>query len=282
MLGRDTEWRQGDLLTDEEAHTIGLVESLNSNRCVVLISHDCDLPNDTETFVEVIVGSLLQAPDPMLANARNPRRLHLKFVSDAGADMCVELRHVDRQQVSKAVFAKIGARDGNFLLPADEKRALKQWLAARYGRPAFPNAFENRLRKTVGKKSVEYRIAKILEPESSHLVALFFDLGEDKAIELKDGDPYFLSISVVYDATEGGPNARASAETVAGELRTLFEQAYGTVDTATEIALDACNAVADTFMTLADLRKVDQWRLEYISLREDPAGDFLPAGELPA
>ena len=113
-------------------------------------------------------------------------------------------------------------------------------------------------------------------------MALFFDLGEDKAIELEDGDPYFLSISVVYDATEGGPNARASAEKVAGELRTLFEQAYGTVDTATEIALDACNAVADTFMTLADLRKVDQWRLEYISLREDPAGDFLPAGELPA
>lgn len=142
MLGRDTEWRQGDLLTVEEAHAIGLVESLNSNRCVVLISHDCDLPNDTETFVEVIVGSLLQAPDPMLANARNPRRLHQKFVSDAGGDMCVELRHVDRQQISKAVFAKIGARGGNFLLPADEKRALKLWLAARYGRPAFPNAFD--------------------------------------------------------------------------------------------------------------------------------------------
>ena len=282
MLGRDTKWRQGDLLTDKEAHAIELVETLNSNRRVVLISHDCDLPNDTETFVEVIVGSLVQSPDLMLANARNPRRLHLKFVSDAGEDMCVELRHVDRQQVSKAVFSTIGARDGNFLLPADEKRALKQWLAARYGRPAFPNAFENRLRKTVGKKSVEYRIAKTLEPESSYLVALFFDLGEDKAIELKDGDPYFLSVSVVYDATEGGSNARASAEKVAGELRTLFVQAYGTPDSATEIALDACNAVADTFMTLADLRKVDQWRLEYISLREDPTGDFLPAGELPA
>ncbi len=282
MLGRDTKWRQGDLLTDKEAHAIGLVGSLNSNHRVVLISHDCDLPNDTETFVEVIVGSLVQARDPMLANARNPRRLHLKFVSKAGENMCVELRHFDRQQVCKAEFAKIRARDRNFLLPADEKRALKQWLAARYGRPAFPNTFENRLRKTVGKKSVEYRIAKILEPESSHLVALFFDLGEDKAIELEDEVPYFLSISVVYDATEGGPNARASAEKVADELRTLLEQAYGTVDNATEIALDTCTAVADTFMTLADLRKVDQWRLEYISLSEDPAGDFLPTGELPA
>lgn len=195
--------------------------------------------------------------------------------------MYVELRHVDRKQVSKALFAKSGPRDGNFLLPADEKRTLKQWLAARYGRPAFPNAFENRLRKTVGKKSVEYRIAKILAPESSHLVALFFDLGEDIAIELEEATPYFLSISVVYDATQGGPNARASSEKVASELQMLFEHAYGTVDTATEIALDACSAVADTFMTLADLRKVSQWRLEYISLGEDPAGDFLPAGELP-
>lgn len=281
MLGRNTEWRQGDLLTDEQAHAMGLVECLGSVHCVVLISHDCDLASDRELFVEVIVGSLVQAINPMLANARNPRSLHVRFVSEGEGNMYVELRHVDRKQVSKVLFAKSGLRDGNFLLPADEKRALKQWLAARYGRPAFPNAFENRLRKTVGKKPVENRIAKILAPESSHLVALFFDLGEDTAIELEDANPYFLSISVVYDATQGGPNARASSEKVSSELRTLFEQAYGTADTATEIALDACNAVANTFITLADLRKVNQWRLEYISLGEDPAGDFLPAGELP-
>ena len=51
---------------------------------------------------------------------------------------------------------------------------------------------------------------------------------------------------------------------------------------ATEIALDACEAVADTYMTLADLRRVDQWRLEYMSLRDDNQGDFLAIGEMPA
>lgn len=281
MLGRDTKWRQGNLLTEQEAYSLGLVESLDSNRCFVLISHDCDLSNDDETLVEGILGSRVQDRAPTLANARNPRRLHLTFVSDAGGDMNVELHQADRQQIIKAEFVKIGVRERDFLLPVDEKRALKQWLAARYGRPAYPSAFENRLRKTVRKKSVENRIAKILEPESSHLVALFFDLGEEKTIELEDGDPYFLNISVVYDAIEGGPTAKTSAEKVAGELNTLFEQAYGTPDTATEIALDACNAVADTAMTLADLRKVDQWRLEYVSLREDPSDDFLPVGEMP-
>jgi hypothetical protein len=282
MLGRDTQWRQGDLLTDESAQLFGFVNSADSNKCAVVISHDCDLANDSETFVEVIMCSSVQTADAMVSNARNPRRLHLKFKSDADADLIVELRHIDRHQISKVDFANAGVKNGKFFLSLDEKRALKQWLAARYGRPAFPNAFENRLRTTVGKKSVEYHIAKILEPESSYLVALFFDLGEEKAIELSDGTPYFLSISVVYDATEGGPNARESAERVATRLRNLFEQAYGAPDSATDIALESCNAISDTLMTLADLRKVDQWRLEYISLREDTAGDFFPVGEMPS
>ena len=45
--------------------------------------------------------------------------------------------------------------------------------------------------------------------------------------------------------------------------------------------LDACEEVADTHMTLADVRRVDQWRLEYISLRDDDVGDYLPVGETP-
>ncbi|ABM56290.1 hypothetical protein Veis_0506 [Verminephrobacter eiseniae EF01-2] len=44
-------------------------------------------------------------------------------------------------------------------------------------------------------------------------------------------------------------------------MRGLFEQAYGKPDAATDVAPDACEAVADTSITLADLRRVDQWRL---------------------
>ena len=76
-------------------------------------------------------------------------------------------------------------------------------------------------------------------------------------------------------------DAVKQAERVAVVLMTLFEQAYGSPDVATEIALEGCCAVADTFMTLADLRRVDQWRLEYLSLREDPSSKFLAVGELP-
>lgn len=45
-------------------------------------------------------------------------------------------------------FAERAVKD-NSLAVGDAKRALKQWLAARYGRPAFPNAFEERLRSSL-------------------------------------------------------------------------------------------------------------------------------------
>lgn len=279
MLGRDTEWRQGNLLSDDSAHALGLVESTSSRRRVVVISHDCDLPNNAEEFVEVIVGTELDTSDAMLENARNPRRLHISFTNELREQLRIELQHINRKHVPKSEFAYNGVGDLNFTLSTDQKRALKQWLAARYGRPAFPNAFETRLRKQARGKSVEQRIARILEPASSHLVALLFDLGEDRECEHPDGEAYFLSISVVYDSTEGGQLAREAADNAACELRALFNEAYGTPDMATEIALESCNAVADTFVSLADLRKVDQWRLEYISLREDPVSSFISTGE---
>ena len=285
MLARDTDWRQGDLLTCEAAAALDLVGTTEEGRRVVVISHDCDLPHASELYVEVIVATLVvndPKPDPQLSYAKNPRRLHLTYEGTETTKLILELNHGGRREAPKDDFAERAVKDNSLALPAEAKRVLKQWLAARYGRPAFPNAFEERLRKLSGKRTVEQLIAKILEPDARYLIGLFFDLGEQRHAEAVEGEPYALSVSVVYDATEGGIQARESAERVAAQLRTLFEKTYGKPDVATEIALDACEAVADTRLTLANLRRVDQWRLEYISLRDDDQGDFLPVGEMPA
>lgn len=282
MLGRDTKWRQGHLLTQESAAALGLVEPCDEVRRAVVITHDCDLANDSELSVEVIVAGHAPRQDGNLSYAKNPRRLHASFVGKQNSHLVLELQHADRCTVSRDNFSQHAVWEDSVMLPDSEKRTLKQWLAARYGRPAFPNVFEARLRKNVDKRTVEQQLGKILEPEAKHLVGLFFDLGEHRGAELVGREPYALSISVVYDAIEGGAEARQAAERVATGLRQLFEAAFGLPDIATEIALDSCEAVADTHMTLADLRRVDQWRLEYISLRGDDKGSFLPVGETPA
>lgn len=279
MLGRDTEWRQGQLLSEDHVLKLGLALEAPENIKVVVATHDCDLANDHENDIEVLIGISLDKPEGILENARNPRRLHITFSTDHGP-IYIEVAHSGRRSLSRNAF--VASATGNSGLPLDpeQKRAFKQWLAARYGRPAFPSSFETRLRTLVGKNPVEKQITKIVTPYAKHLVGVFFDLGEERTEELGEKTPYFLSISVLYDANDGGPTARKAAETAAAALVDLFRDAYGAGENPGAIILERCAAVADTVMTLADLRKVDQWRLEYVSLSVSPPGDFIGAGEL--
>ncbi|MEX3791456.1 hypothetical protein [Paraburkholderia sp. BR14374] len=269
-------------MVDAHALDLGLVFDEREHR-VVVISHDCDLANDKEPSVECIVADIVATVDPPFARARNVRRLHLSYTTGEGHTLVLELRHEARTVVDTVMFDAIAAApDASVTLNADEKRALKQWLAARYGRPAFPNAFESRLRRKHKGKTVEQLTGKLLEPYNAHLVGVFFDLDAARFQDLDGGEPYVLRITLAYDATEGGPVARAAAEKAASEISDLFTSVYGKPEDAKEIALESCVAVADTRLSLADLRKIDQWRLEYISLRTDPPEGFLPVGETPA
>lgn len=80
---------------------------------------------------------------------------------------------------------------------------------------------------------------------------------------MPDGNPYHLSISVLCDATEGGFALKTESEEVAKALVNLFHGVQGIPANSAEIALERCQAVADTSITLDDLRIVDQWRLEW-------------------
>lgn len=275
MLDRSTEWRQGGLLTFESSLELGLFKNEATDHSAVVISHDCDIPNDKEESIEVIIGKKLIAVDTSLVAAKNIRRIHLRYRSSApNQELFIELQRPGHRSVKKENFVTTAKLDSNFELPIDEKRTLKQWLAARYGRPAFPNEFENRFGNN---KKFEEKLIKILKPLNAYLIGLFFDLGEERFTELASGNPYFLRIFIVYESVHGLV-ARQIAEECASSIKELFYKFYGTPDMATDLVLENCFAVADINFSLADIRKSDQWRLEYISLREVPAAPYLSIG----
>ena len=280
--GRETLWRQGSVIAQDDAIAMSLFDALLSDhKLAIIITHDCDLSNENEQKVEIIIGEIISAIDKNFTKCKNVRRLHLTL-NQNGQHQFLELKIVDKQSVERSSVPSCAKPDSDWMIPEEEKRVLKQWLAARYGRPAFPNAFETHLRKSIGKQTVERQLDKALENVSKHLVGVFFDLGENRAIELAAGNPYYLNISLVYDAKEGGPEARRASENNASNIQDIFLRAYGSPDVATEIALERCQAVANDRFTISDLRKVDQWRAEHLSLREDPPEPFLPVGEMPA
>lgn len=216
-----------------------------------------------------------------MKRAKHPRILDLCFESPSDdSQNAIELRHENKTTLSKDLFT-CTVNDSAFTISSEEKQGLKQWLAAKYGRPAFPNSFEERLRAFNNKKfHFEREVANIIAKNSAHIIGVFFDLGSDRFDDLEEGTPYELSINVVYDAVEGGPNARINAEQTCSALQEIFFTYYGNSSSseAELIALENCSAVADTHFSLYALRRMDQWRVEYISLEDDTYGDFIAAG----
>lgn len=274
MLDRNTLWRQGSILEFEHAHQLGLVTEESKNERIVVISHDCDIPSDKETIVEVIKGHVVTKSNSMYEGAKHQRTIHINYEVDGGASECIELEIKNKYSIDKELFSSIALNPNQSLsISLSEKRSLKQWLAARYGRPAYPNAFENRLKKTqrIGKKdrSLEWIIADKISPVSQYIVGIFFDLGEERNSELETNEPYYLSISIVYDIQKWGFDAKTKSEALSKEIKDFFHSVYGMPHEATEIALEECQAISSHQMTLSDLMKVDQWRVEYISINED-------------
>lgn len=280
MLESGTSWRQGHILKHDDAVSMELLTPEETESKVVVITHDCDLQSGSEKNIELIVG-VLKKSSSQRTRAKHPRILDLCFENPADEKLnAIELKHERKITISKEIFSAEEC-DTAFSISAEEKQGLKQWLAAKYGRPAFPDIFEERLRAFDTKKfKFEKEVALIIERHAEHLVGIFFDLGEDRFDDLEEGEPYILSIHIVYDAVEGAASARQEAEQTCVELTEIFTRFYGnpTHEHSELIILDKCLPVADTHFTLHALRRMDQWRVEYISLEDDSHGDFIGAG----
>lgn len=273
---RHFSWRQGDVLTDESAVALGYCTPENENAasvCVVVISHDCDLTADfeKEPIAELIVGRRI---DRLGGDSygKIARRLHIEYQTQNGP-VVLELlatakRHLEKQKLFEfAPRADIG-------LDGQGVGILQRWLAARYHRAAFPEAFEDRLRAVIipGKYTFLKKIEKILSDGGQHIRGLLFDLDEGKDIERKsEDDVYQLGINVLYDSNKDEPTAAAAAIKAAQELEDLFSSAFYIADVGWKnINLMYCDPVSDSAMTVAMREMLKQWRLEHMSLQDDP------------
>jgi hypothetical protein len=99
----DTPWQQGFVLSEATSAELGLIQAESTKESIaVLVSHDCDLLEDSavEPNCEVIVGRKIENIDGIYANAKNPRRLHLKF-SGGTSQISVELLAAQKKFVKK-------------------------------------------------------------------------------------------------------------------------------------------------------------------------------------
>lgn len=262
---RETNWRQGHILPPQTAVHFGLQHVTDPGAtCVVVITHDCDLANDnldSEPDVEVIVGRTVVAMNGNFSWGKAPRTLHYTGLRN-GVPVHIELVATSKRTIFKSDLAPFGP-DPAFSLDGPTLAVLRSWLGSRYSRAAFPDAFVNRMKQT----KADVKLAKVLEAHGKDISFVYFDLDEGQCIERADGDPYKISIVLVFNPRDDAEAAAEAAEDVA-EL--VDEAVRARLPPDAPISLEACFAISEDDIPVSKARVLTQWRLEHMTLRADP------------
>lgn len=258
-------WRQGSVLPEALAKQLaaGGFAHVDDASLLVVLTQDCDLVHpsyEVEPNVELIAGVLLENADNGLRHGRNPRRLHLDLEQAAAPKATVGFS-VHRRIVVPRSLLEDHKPHQSLRLGPDERRLLCDWVAKRYVRAAFPDAFNERARESYRK------IEKELKRSGEPVTGLFLMIDPDE--ERDAGEGYRILLRVV---------ARSEALSDEKTEITLVRVAKVIAD-----ALGSCQGilvedhqlVSESEFTLADLRFFKRWDWDYRSHSGEPGGDVV-------
>jgi hypothetical protein len=268
-----TRWRQGHLLTDEALRAL-LGDNLVPDTIGVVISHSCDLAQlpDREPFVEVVVGRRVPELNGGFCHAKSARTLHISAETDLGP-IHLELGTGGKKFVEKVQLVRWEPDEQRRIMPNDVN-VLQHWLAARYRRASFPDAFNARLKA----ERIPDRLSDLLKPLRSDIVCLLFDVDDGHEVDREaETDVYLLRIRVVYTLAKNA-EAEIAASELASKIAGLFEKRF--VDPKTKvwknIELAECDAISTDVLSFEESRHGNKFDADNLSLR---SGDDAPIME---
>jgi hypothetical protein len=170
--------------------------------------------------------------------------------------------------MSRSACLRHSIPDSTFALDGRGLAVLVSWLAARYRRTAFPDAFGDRMRET----KLDDKLAKLLKPHSKLISFVYFNLDDGRTLERASGDPYELGIVLVFPPGDDPEDAADEAELLANDVYKAFEKQLTQQEGL--ISLKSCLAISEEDIPISQARLLSQWRLEYMTLSsgEEQAG----------
>ncbi len=259
-----TAWRQGDLLAPVDAVAMSVIEpAQRDTHRAMAISHSCDIASatDIEPTVEFLIGVVVRDDEATAQNGHSIRKLHLALEGQPDIEW-VHYDIAERHEVSKTDLLQHEPWTERSY--TNEQRALlRRWLAQRYARSEFPDAFINWLKES----GVGSRFESVGKRHSAHLVGIYFDFDDDSERDNPE-DPYALGINLVYDA--GTAEHAAAAEQAKESIEAMFAQRCKLNDQWHWIELTYCDVLSEEVFSLHAARIFRRWRFEHRSLGGEP------------
>lgn len=259
-------WRQGHVVSAEHALAMGCLsaEQLGTHVAIVA-SHSCDIASPDECAVELLIARVISQPAGHCCNGNSVRTLHLPLVEAeaSSAQTWIEAAIAQRCTIEKAMLLAAEPHP-NRRLSAQQCSVLQRWLAQRYFRVAFPDAFNQWLRES----KMEEELTKVAKRHTGSLRAIYVDLGGDNGEHERPDDPYSIELYLVYDSSQVS-NADDSQRSAA-ELTAAFEKRCRKDGTWRWFELLACKATSDAVFSLRAANEFHRWRLEHRSVDGEP------------
>lgn len=183
-------WKQGCLIHSQYAEqiTAAAIDFYNKDETsdiwLVVLTQDCDLVRNTdvEPFVEILTMKKLPNIPNNPIRGQSARSLHLSL-EISGDTHWFEGNIHDRFRITKESLCGLGC-ETPLVFKENELRFLRQWLARRYTRAAFPDHFETHLAATQG------RVKSLFKSPEAKLISTVYI-----AIDNEDAGPdedYFI------------------------------------------------------------------------------------------
>lgn len=249
---REQGWRQGIILP-----ATGFLEGLPDGSPVtdtdymMVVSQSCDLVHHdiaNEPHAVFLLLKQIDSVESEYSHGRNPRIIHFPTLDESSFEAWAWNQvTIPREELVKHPL------DGHLLVDARELRYILDWLAKRFTRIAFPDAFNESLR---AKSS---NIRTLLKKKHSLFSEIL--LRVDPFDEIGEGEIYQLACYLLMPADIHDDAAKLKeAREVASKLERLFEGCG--------IEILECSTVSESELTYAELQELVRWDFDHLTHKD--------------
>ncbi|EMK6669094.1 hypothetical protein V9J75_002576 [Vibrio fluvialis] len=237
------------------------VQELCVNGNLLIISlYDCAVINPcfaSEPWVNVLIAKKIEGLDKQFKNGRNERKLHFS-VTKNGHDEAFEVNASSIIQFERSKLLELD-RHQDYLIGDNSSFSLKQWLAERFRRDVWPDAFNRSI------KNAERRLKKFYERRNGHLSGVYLKL--DSWEEKPTGEKYEVCGIIVIEDKMLRPLRRAVKQSQQGLADASNDDIDNVIRNEFKVALgDTVNWTEDRTLSIGialDLKTEDQVTLSH-------------------
>lgn len=264
--------KQGRLISPE--NTAKIIEDAidfydkdgSTDTWLVVITQDCDLVRkiDDEPYVELLALQELSSKPGFPMRGHSARKLHL---AREGANNITwfECNIHDRFRIKKESLLKTDCNSA-LAFSENEQRLLRQWLARRYARAAFPDHFENHLQST---KSGP--VKKLFKSAAAKLIStVYIDIDHEDAGGNEDYYIHVILTALAEDLAD--PEKRDQIDDFEERFIRVFDNrphiCLALKDPDDQESYDV-RVISEEDVTLSMLRRYKRFDADYRSVDDD-------------